>query len=400
MPAAPKLRFDNTKVAFAHLSGRQLKKAHRLFSLINSNALVDIGTGLAEVALALHLPVMGLARSMVFDHFCGGETLDECKPVIREYGEYGVSILLNYGIEAQDTEDEYERALAINLEAIDFAAENETAKAVCLKLTGFASLPLYERIQKNESVSPEDEKLYENAKKRFHQLCIRAAERDVALYVDAEESWIQDVLDDMVNEAMQEFNREKAIVYNTYQLYRHDKLAYLKEVIEMAEKEGFILGAKLVRGAYVEKENDRARKHGYPSPLHKNKQNVNLDYNEGVLHCLDHLDHVAFCVASHNEASCMLLAERISEKGIDPAHPHIWVSQLFGMGDHITFNLAKLGINATKYLPYGPIREVIPYLIRRAKENSSVNGQMGRELRLIKKELLRRQVAPRDSMKK
>ncbi len=382
--------FEDTETAFAAKTNRELKEAQLLFKLINNNALVNTGTFFAQVALKLRLPVTPLFRITVYEQFCGGETFEECKQTIKKLSNYGVGAMLNYGVELKDCEDDFEKTIQHNLEAIAFAGKNKSVQVVCIKITGFGRFALFEKMQQGEALSKHENEELKRITARFHRLCEAAAKHKVQLYVDAEESWIQDALDGMVENMMAQYNTENPVVFNTFQLYRHDRLTYLKKELKRAKTNGFVLGAKLVRGAYIEKENNRAAEMGYPSPIHKNKKAVDKDFDAALELCITELEHVAVCVASQSEASNLLAMQLMQQKNIPFHHPHLVFSQLYGMGDNITFNLAKLGFNATKYLPYGPVKDVIPYLIRRAQENTSVGGQMSRELKLITAELKRR----------
>lgn len=382
--------FENTEVAYATKTNGDLQKAKALFQLMGNNSLVNLGSSLATFALSLHLPVSPLFRYTVYNHFCGGETFDECKKTIQQLKERKVGVLLNYGVELKETEEDFDKTIARNLEAIEFAGSNKSVNALCIKLTGFGRFALFEKIQQKEKLSIAERKEILAVKKRFEKLCKAAEQNEVALYVDAEESWIQNPLDELVEEMMALHNRKHCIVFNTFQLYRWDRLDYLKQQIAKAKAGNYLLGAKLVRGAYMEKERERAEELSYPSPIHKNKKAVDSDFDEAVNLCLQNLSHSYVCIASQSEASNLLAIQQIDKLKIERTNERILFSQLYGMGDNITFNLAKLGFHATKYLPYGPVKDVIPYLIRRAQENTSVEGQMGRELSLIKKELRRR----------
>jgi proline dehydrogenase len=382
--------FDNTQVAFAGKSNSELQKSKMLFQLMANNGLVSLGSSLADWALSLHLPVSPVFKYTVYGQFCGGETFNECKRTISKLGESGVGVLLNYGVELKETEEDFDKTIAKNTEALEFAGSNKQVKALCIKLTGFGRFALFEKVQRRDKLTLKEKREYIRVKNRFEQLCKAAKANHVPLYVDAEESWIQDALDGMVELMMKKYNRTECVVYNTFQLYRHDRLAYLHGQIEKARAGGYMLGAKLVRGAYMEKERERALENGYASPIHKTKKEVDEDFNTAVSVCLDNLDVVYVCIASQSEDSNLLSVELIEKKKIAHGNPRIVFSQLYGMGDNITFNLAKLGLHATKYLPYGPVKDVIPYLIRRARENTSVAGQTTRELQLVNKELKRR----------
>ena len=387
-----KISFDNTEIAFQSLSNYQLKKANFLFKIFQNEFLVKLGSGFTEFAINWHLPIGPFIKPTIFNHFCSGENLQESITLIRELEKKNVGVLLNYGVEAKETDEEYEKSIQQNLSAIRLAGKEKNIKAVCIKLTGFGRIELFEKLQKNENLSDTEQKELDKINLRFDLLCEEAYKNQVAIYIDAEESWIQNPIDEMTLLRMSKYNKEKAIVCNTYQLYRADKLADLVKDIELAKSNNFILGAKIVRGAYVEKEAEYAATQNKKSPIHINKLGSDTDFNNALITCIDNISNVSICVASHNEHSCLLLTELLNAKNIPFNHPHIYVSQLYGMGDHITYNLLSLGLNCTKYIPYGPINDVIPYLIRRAQENGSVNGQMGRELKLLKTEIQRRKI--------
>ena len=382
--------FENTEIAFAPKSNTELKKAKWLFGLMGNNSLVKLGSSLANFALGLHLPISPLFKITVYEHFCGGETFDECKKTIAKLKKSNVYAMLNYGVELKEREEDFDKTIEKNLEALEFAGKNKSVKVLCIKITGFGRHGLFEKVQDGKKLTKEEDIELQKVKERFEKLCIAAVKNDVALYVDAEESWIQDPLDEMVEKMMAKYNKGKAIVFNTFQHYRWDRLDYLTAQLDLAKSKGYMLGAKLVRGAYMEKERERAAEKGYKSPIHINKAGVDKDYDAAVNLCLDNLDHVAVCIASQSEASNLMAIRQIDARKIDRKNPNILFSQLYGMGDNITFNLAKLGFNACKYLPYGPVKDVIPYLIRRAQENTSVSGQMSRELKLLVTEIDRR----------
>lgn len=384
------LSFENTEVAFGHLTTPELYRATRLFRLLNSNTLVSIGSSLTELAVKLHFPISPFVKPIIFDHFCGGETLEETKKLVNKLSTYGMGVMLNYGVEAIESEEGFDQTLKVNIDAVKYAAENPSVKTICVKISGFGEFALFERKQQEGLKTPEDKEAFDRILNRLDLLCQAGAAHRVSLYMDAEETWIQDVLDEVVTDLMKKYNTSQAMVMNTFQMYRHDRLAYLGEMIERAKSENFILGAKLVRGAYVEKEREYARKHGLEDPIHKSKEAVDQDFDKAIDLCLENIEHVSVSIASHNETSNLHAVKKMAALGIDKKHPNVWFSQLYGMGDHISFNLADYGVNATKYVPYGPVRKVIPYLIRRADENSSVGGQMSRELRLLEQELKRR----------
>ena len=382
--------FEDTQTAYSTKSNGDLQKAKALFQLIGNNSLVSLGSSLATIALSLHLPVSPIFKWTVYNYFCGGETFDECKKTIQGLQSNNVGVLLNYGVELKEEEEDFNKTMDRNIEALDFSGENKSVKGLCIKLTGMARFGLLEKIQRGEKFGIDEKKEFIKIKKRFEKLCEVASKNGVSLYVDAEESWIQEPLDNLVEEMMAKYNKSNCIVFNTFQMYRWDRLDYLMQQIEKAKAGSYLLGAKLVRGAYMEKERERAKAMNYASPIHKNKKAVDADFDEAVKVCLDNIDIVFVCIASQSEESNLLAVQQIDRKKIERNSERIIFSQLYGMGDNITFNLAKNGFNTTKYLPYGPVKDVVPYLIRRAQENTSVSGQTGSELALIKKEIARR----------
>lgn len=399
--------FDNTQNAFAYKSDAALKKAKFLFSSMGYASLVKLGTALTPWAIKAGLPVKGIIRSTIFDQFVGGETLDETAKVAKTLGAYNVSVILDYGIEGgDDGEEAFDHSMHEFIRVIDYAATQPNIPFMSIKVTGFARFGLLEKLDSSvsdhqgslmkryaqavETLTAGEKEEWERVKSRMEKICRTAADKNIGVLVDAEETWIQDPVDVVTILMMEKFNKTKTVVYNTVQLYRHDRLKFLKDSLEAAELKQFILGAKLVRGAYMEKERKRAEEMGYTSPIQVNKQATDDDYNAGVTFCIEHLDKISLIVASHNEHSNLLAVQLLLDKNLPPDHPHVHFSQLYGMSDNITFNLAKAGCSVSKYLPFGPIKDVIPYLMRRAQENSSVAGQTGRELGLIKKEIQRR----------
>jgi len=388
--------FDNTQNAFAYKSTGDLKKARFLFSVIQSPIVVSLATKLTPMLMQSGLPINGLIRSTIFNQFVGGETLEESARVVKQLSAYQVQVILDYGVEAKEGEDNFDAVTEHIIEAIEFAASQNNVPFVSVKITGVASMSLLEnlndapRLRSGIHDSEEDNAAWNRVKERMCAICEVATEKGVGVLIDAEETWIQDPIDRLAIELMSIYNKEKVVVYNTYQLYRHDRLRFLQMSHGIAKDKQFLLGAKLVRGAYMEKERERAQKNGYASPIHANKEAVDADFNKAVDYCLQHIDSIALLVASHNELSNQLAIQTMQNKQLTNNHPHIHFSQLYGMSDHITFNMAAEGFSVSKYLPFGPIKDVIPYLMRRAEENSSVNGQTGRELVLIRKELARR----------
>lgn len=386
----PILDFDDTAIAFERKTDAELRQMRFLFGMMNRAWLVSIGSRLTLLALKIRLPIQGLIKKTIFKQFCGGADLRECANSAAVLAKYKVKTVLDFGVEAKTTEADFDRTEQENLKAIQFAAKDGNVPIISVKVSGLARFDLLEKVSAKKSLTAAEEQLLAKAKKRLENICITAADNGVAIFVDAEESWIQDAIDELAMEMMQTYNRKKVVVYNTFQMYRHDRLAYLKASWEVAQAGQFILGAKIVRGAYMEKERDRAKEMGYASPIQPDKAASDRDYNLAVEFCVANYQTVASCVASHNQKSSALQAALILEKGIDKQHAHLSFCQLYGMSDNLTFNLAKAGFNTSKYVPYGAVAEVMPYLIRRAKENSSVNGEVSRELGFIVSEIERR----------
>jgi len=382
--------FNNTKVAFALKSDTELDRAYFLFKMIDSEPLVRIGTAVTNFALKAHLPVEGLIRATVFDHFCGGTTEEDCLSVVDKMYTKGVSSVLDYSVEGKEEEEQFDAALAMTLKTVEFAKERNAIPFAVFKPTGLGRFYLYEKIGEKQPLTIEEQKEWNRVVARFDLICKTAHEKDVALLIDGEESWMQDAADDLVTEMMRRYNKKKAIVFNTLQLYRWDRLDYLKKLHELAQFEGFYIGMKIVRGAYMEKEHKRAEEKGYPTPICESKEATDINYDFTMAYMMDHLDRMAIFAGTHNEASSYKLIELMEQKGIAKNDRRIWFGQLYGMSDNISYNLAANGYNVAKYLPFGPVRDVMPYLIRRAEENTSVAGQTSRELNLLKAEKDRR----------
>ena len=383
-----KLNFDNTAIAFRDKTNLELKKAYLLFSFFAYPWLLKTGTTLANLTVRYNLPFQFLIRWTVFSQFCGGENIQDCQKSISRLASNGISSILDYSLEGKETEDFFDQATEEIFNTILAAqAQPENISFSVFKLTGICQFSLLER-KSAGAMAAEDQAAWERVKQRVDRLCKAAFERGVRLLIDAEESWIQDAIDELAHEMMRKYNREQAIIYNTIQLYRHDRLAFLQRAVAQANQEGFHYAAKLVRGAYMEKERLRAEQMGYLSPIQLTKADTDRDYDAALDFCVQH--DIAICAGSHNESSNLLLAELLNKYQKSPNDSRFYFAQLLGMSDHISYNLAAAGFRVAKYVPYGPIREVIPYLIRRAQENSSVEGQTGRELRLIIQELDRR----------
>jgi proline dehydrogenase len=386
------LSFENTEIAFKHLSNPSLIRTYWVFRLINNNFLVKIGPRLTNFAIKIHLPIKGLIKATIFKQFCGGESITECNNTIKNLNKGGVGTILDYSVEGEDDELVFDETCDEIIKTIDRATQDRAVPITVFKVTGVGRFGLLEKLDAGTELTSVEQAEWEKVRQRVHRICSRASQAGIPVMIDAEETWIQKTIDGLALAMMRAFNKEKAIVYNTYQIYRHDKLASLKADFEGAEREGFILGAKLVRGAYMEKERKRASEMGYPSPIQSDKQSTDRDYDEALRFVVDHLNGIALVAGTHNEQSCRLLATLLAEKNIDLKHPHVYFSQLLGMSDNLSFNLSDAGFNVAKYVPYGPVEAVLPYLFRRAEENTAIAGQMSRELSLIVKERKRRGV--------
>jgi len=389
-PISEKLNFDDTSIAFEKMSNKDLQRANWLFSMMNFPRLIKLGNPILKWSIRNNLPIKKLVKQTIFKQFCGGENLDEVKNVVNDLKHYNVNAILDYGVEAKQDEKDFEQTKNYLIDKINYAIEEPHINIISSKLTGLIKFDLLQKVTEKKTLS-EDEKLeFERGKARVLEICEKAQHADVQIYFDAEESWIQDAIDTIVTEMMQQFNCDKPIVFNTIQLYRKDRLHYLKEAYQKSLSDCYVLAVKLVRGAYMEKEAQRAEAHNYPNPIQNSKAATDKDFNLALEFCMQHLGKMAVCWASHNEKSNLLLADLINKSDLANNHPLISFAQLFGMSDYMTFNLAKKGFYACKYLPYGPLKEVIPYLLRRANENTSVDGQMGKELKFIRKEIARR----------
>lgn len=382
--------FEDTKTAFALKKDSELERAYFLFKLIANEPLVKLGTAVTRFAIKAHLPVEGLIRATVFDHFCGGVNEADCLPVVDRLWEKRVFSILDYSVEGKDTEDPLDDALEKTLTILDFVKEKEAIPFAVFKPTGYGRFALFQKIGEGKKLTKAEAAEWGRVVNRFDATCKKAYDLDVSLLIDAEESWMQDAADSLVEDMMCEYNKKKAVVFNTLQLYRWDRMEYLKGLHQRAMKEGFHLGIKTVRGAYMEKENDRAQERGYATPICANKMETDDNFNNAISYVVDHLDTISLYAGTHNENSSYQLMKLMEDRKIEVNDPRIWFGQLYGMSDHISFNLAARGYNISKYLPFGPVRDVMPYLIRRAEENTSVAGQTSRELELLKKERDRR----------
>ena len=385
------ISFNNTEIAFKEKSNKDLKQAKLLFKLVGSPFLVKIGKAMTLLALKLRLPIQGLIKRTIFRQFCGGENIKECAGRVQELKDSGIGAILDYSIEGKTAEVDFNATVDEIINTLIADEGNKAIPFAVFKVTGISRFGLLEKINDaNTELSELEKAELARLMERIEKLAKKSFDTKTPLFFDAEETWIQDGIDRITYALMEKYNKEKAIIYNTLQIYRHDRLEHLKKQTEIAKAAGYKLGIKLVRGAYMEKERDRAEDNKYPSPIQPNKKATDKDFDDALRFMIDHLDSISFCAGSHNEESNTLLTQLMQKKGIAEDDPRVYFAQLLGMSDHITYNLAHANYNVAKYVPYGPISEVMPYLLRRADENTSVAGQISRELSLILQETKRR----------
>lgn len=385
-----KLSFDDTKIAFGDKSDKELRLMHFLFSTMNYPWIADFGIWATLTALKLRLPVKGLIKSTIFSQFCGGESLKGCEPTIQKLGESNIKSILDYSAEGEKSEAGFEANKMETIRSLEFANGSANTPIAVMKLTAFIDFELLEKVQAGTQLSTEETEKFQHFEKRVEEICARAVAKDKCLFIDAEESWIQHVIDRMAVEMMEKFNRDKVYIFNTYQLYKKCALDDLKHHHSRVSEKGAHFGAKLVRGAYMEKERERAEERGYEDPIQPNKAACDRDYDLALKYCIDHIDNIAVCAGTHNESSSALLAELLNASGLTKDDPRVYFAQLYGMSDNISYKLASEGFNVAKYVPYGPVEKVMPYLMRRAEENTAMAGQTSREFALVKRELKRR----------
>jgi len=385
-----KLDFQDTATAFADKTTSELKEKHRLFKMMGSPSLVNFGTKMTNFALSIGLPVAGLIKYTVYEQFCGGETIEECQKTIEKLGESHIGTILDYSVEGKSEEEDFEHTKDEIILTIKRANEDENIPFAVFKVSGIAPYGTLEKVSAGIELPEKSKAKWQRIQTRVNEICEYAHSLNQPVFIDAEETWIQNAIDLMAENMMEKYNTEKAIVFTTIQLYRADGLVFLKSSHEKAKEKGYIYGVKLVRGAYMEKERERAEEIGYPSPIQPDKGATDRDYDAAVEYCLDNIDTIAFVAGTHNEKSVQLLAQKMEKKQIPHNHPHVFFSQLYGMSDNLSYVLAKNGYNVSKYVPYGPVKDAVPYLTRRARENTSVQGMMSRELEMIDKELKRR----------
>jgi proline dehydrogenase len=385
-----KLDFRDTETAFADKSNSELKEKYRLFSAMNSPFLNALGSGAAKLALNIGLPVEGLIKRTVYEQFCGGETIEECQKTIEKLGRSGIGTILDYSVEGKTREEDFEYAKDQILGTIHRAKNDPNIPFAVFKMSAIAPLGTLERMSAKRKLDAKSQMKCESISRRVEEICGLAHKLGQPVMIDAEESWLQDAIDRMATEMMEKYNEQRAIVFNTLQMYRHDRLQFLRDSRKQAKLGGYMLGIKFVRGAYMEKERERAEEMGHESPIHEDKSATDADFDAAIEYCIERLDAIAFVNGTHNEESTYKLAERMYRDNIPVNHPHVHFSQLYGMSDNLSYVLAKHGYNVSKYVPYGPVKDSVPYLIRRAEENTSVAGQVTRELELIRIELKRR----------
>jgi proline dehydrogenase len=393
MEVRPPIHFDDTATAFSYKSDQELRKANFIFTLVNNPTISGWATKAVKIALDLHLPVKGLIKATIFEHFCGGETVEQSDRTIEKLAEFKVGTILDYSVEGEKTEEGFDKTTDEILLTFDKAKGNPQVPFCVFKVTGLAGMALLEKVQRSEKLSLEEQTAFERVAGRVDRICLKAFDLNVPVLVDGEDSWIQDTIDNLAYDMMRKYNGKRAIVFNTFQMYRADMLSNLQAAYQNSIKENYYLGVKIVRGAYMEKERERAEKIGYPDPINPTKEATDNLFNEGLAFCVKHRERISLVCGSHNEHSNLFLASLMEKNGLSPGDYHVWFAQLLGMSDNISFNLVKAGFNVAKYVPYGPVQAVMPYLLRRASENTSVAGQSSRELVLIRKELSRRKSA-------
>ncbi len=387
------ISFEDTSIAFKHKTDMELFVSYLIFTLTKNPILVKLLSQAAKIALVLGLPIKSIIKATVFKQFCGGEKKEEYTNVISQLGQASIGTILDYSIEGSEDEESFESTKKELLRLIEQSKSNPNIPCTCMKMTAIASFDLLEKISTNKTLSPQEQEEWEEVQNRLDMICKASFRVNKPIYIDAEESWVQDPIDRLIEGMMEKYNTKRAIVYTTLQLYRWDRNDYFKRLIEDARAKSYKLGIKIVRGAYLEKENDRAKEFGYPTPINPTKAATDKDYNKAVEIFIENIDVVEICVGTHNEDSCRLLAGYMADNNLPNNHPHIFFSQLYGMSDTISFNLSKAGYNVSKYLPFGPVESTLPYLTRRAEENTAIAGQMSKELEIIGKERKRRKAA-------
>ena len=385
------INFSDTEIAFKSKTNHDLKSAKMLFNMVSSNSMVKFGRWFTNVAFSIHLPVKGIIKKTIFKQFCGGENIQECEKTIATLNKYGVGTILDYSVEGKEGDDDLDSTVLEIIATIKKAGSSMAIPFSVFKPTGIAQFSILEKANEGiNNLNEKELKAYNNIAERFDAICKAAYDLDVPLFIDAEDSWVQKTIDRLCENMMGKYNTEKVVIYTTLQFYRWDRLDYLKDLHKKAKENNCKIGVKLVRGAYMEKERERANDMGYKDPIQLTKEATDHDYDLALKYCVENLEDISICAGTHNEDSSQFLADLMQKNGVDKTDKRIYFAQLLGMSDHISFNLSNEKYNVAKYVPYGPIKEVLPYLIRRAEENTSVAGQTSRELSLIQKEIRRR----------
>ncbi len=384
--------FTNTEIAFKHKTNGDLRNSYLLFKALGYNWLVNVGPAIVNMAFAIYLPIKGIVKATVFKQFCGGENIEDCNKTIDSLSSYGIGTILDYSVEGKEAEEDFEHTTQETIEAILKAKDNNKIPFSVFKVTGLARFDLLNKVNDGNALNDDEKAEFAKVKERINRICKTAYNNKVRIFIDAEESWIQTAIDNIAEEMMETYNKQNCIVYNTLQMYRHDRLNFLQQLHQKAIEKKYFLGVKIVRGAYMEKERKRAHDIKYTDPIQSTKQLSDKDYDEALKYCVLHINNIAICAGTHNENSSKYLTELMAENGIENNDSRIFFSQLFGMSDNLSYNLANAKYNVAKYLPYGPVKAVMPYLFRRAQENTSAKGQAGRELMLIQKEMKRRRI--------
>ena len=387
------LSFDDTKIAFEYKSKKDLKKSYKLFSILKYPLFVSMGSKLTKLAIGLRLPINELVKKIIFSQFCGGESIEECSTRILQLQKFNVGTILDYSVEGQEEADDFENNKNEIIKTIRIAQKNPGIPFSVFKITGLGKSSVLRKANNGiELLKEKDMKFYNAMVNRVDEICAEACKLNVPIFIDAEDSWFQSAIDLMAENMIKKYNSKSAVIFNTIQLYRHDRLDYLKKLHQTCQESNSFLGVKLVRGAYMEKEREEALRLDYQDPIHVSKSDTDRDYDLALKFCIENIKTISICAGTHNEQSSLYLTKLMKDSSLANDDPRIYFAQLLGMSDHISFNLSKNGYNVAKYVPYGPIKEVLPYLIRRAEENTSVAGQTGRELSLIQKEIKRRKL--------
>ena len=390
MAESNKISFQNTEIAFATKSNSKLKKAYWLFYSMKFTRLASFGMKLISFSFKIGLPIKWIIKVTIFEHFCGGENVDDCESAITDLGNANIGTILDYSVEGEETNAAFDNTTQETIKTIKKANSDKNIPFSVFKMTGVAAFELLHKVQEDKGLDEIEKENFDKVKERVNLICKTAFELKVPLFIDAEETWIQNTVDDLVHSMMELYNKEQAIVHNTIQFYRKDGVVNLKKSYQKSVEGNYFYGIKMVRGAYMEQERERAEENNYPSPIHDDKHGSDECFDDGLRFCLDNHEKISLCAGTHNEESNLLLTHLISKKGLQKNHPTVYFAQLYGMSDHISFNLSAGGYNVAKYVPYGPVKSVMPYLFRRAEENTSIAGQTGRELLLIEAELKRR----------